>query len=1221
MSLQPDKTEEIRRQLEKEIIFLDGAMGTMIQRYKLSDADFHGEEFRDHKIPLKGNSDILCLTRPDVIREIHQLYVKAGATIISTNTFTASAVTQEDYGLAHRAYDIGLAAARLARKVVDQANAEQPGRPRYVAGSLGPTNKTASMSPDVNDPGYRAVSFDDLVGVYEEQVRALDEGGVDIMMVETIFDTLNAKAALFAIDRYFDRTGRRLPVMVSVTITDKSGRTLSGQTIAAFWNSVSHARPLSIGVNCALGAEEMRPYIEELSRIANCYVSCYPNAGLPNPLSETGYDQTPEETGALMAAFARDGLVNMVGGCCGTTDEHIAAVVKAVSGIAPRPVPELAPATHLSGIEPLDLPASGAPFMMVGERTNVMGSPKFRKLIKEDDFDAALGIARQQVTNGANIIDINFDEGLLDSEACMTRFLNLLAAEPEITRVPVMIDSSRWEVLEAGLKCLQGKGVVNSISLKEGEEVFLQQARTIGKYGAAIVVMAFDEKGQAASLEDKVSICHRAYLLLTEKVGIDPYDIIFDPNVLTVATGMEEHNDYGIAFIEAVRQIKQKCPGARVSGGISNVSFSFRGNNVVREAMHAAFLYHAIEAGLDMGIVNAGMLAIYEDIDKELLEKVEDVLLNRRPDATDRLITFADQVKGDGQVKETARAAWRDLPVEERISHALVKGITDHIVEDTKETLEKLREPIKVIEGPLMDGMKVVGELFGDGKMFLPQVVKSARVMKAAVAWLEPHMDAARKQGEGSSSTGTFLIATVKGDVHDIGKNIVAVVLACNNWNVVDLGVMARIEDIMAKAREIKADIIGFSGLITPSLEEMIHNAKEMKREGFDVPILIGGATTSKAHTAIKIAPAFSSAVIHVADASLAAGLCSDLMQADKRQGLIDKNYADQEVLRRRFEEGAEKVELLSLAEARSQGFAASPWKHPEPEWTGVRTMDFALDEIVPWVDWSPLFWAWEMKGLYPGILDSKKWGEKAREVYRDARRLLEEIVNKGHFRPGAVMGIWPARRRGDDIEVSGAAARHTLHFLRQQRKSDQEKTSSCLADFMGADGADGYVGAFVVTMGRGVEELAAQYDAKQDDYSSIMIKILGDRLAEALAELLHRRARTVMGVADDESLSREEVIQEKYKGIRPAPGYPACPDHTEKQTIWDLLDAEKNVGATLTETFAMAPPSTVSGLYFAHPDSRYFRVGRIGKDQVADYAKRKGISLAEAEKWLAPNL
>ena len=1214
---------------DKRIVFLDGAMGTMIQRHDLKEEDFRGDLFSDHPVDLKGNNDLLSLTRPDVIYEIHRKYFEAGCDIVETNTFSSTSIAQADYGLESWVRALNVESAKLAKKAASDFMEKNPHRSCFVAGALGPTNKTASMSPDVNDPSYRAVSFDQLVEAYREQTEALVEGGVDILLPETTFDTLNLKAAIYAIETFFDaRGGDRIPVMLSVTITDRSGRTLSGQTVGAFWNSVRHAKPFSVGINCALGAEDMRPYIEELSRIADCRISCYPNAGLPNPLSETGYDETPEITSTLLQDFAESGFLNIVGGCCGTTPEHIEMVVEKLGDVPPRKIPVYKDVTRLSGLEPLSITsAAEGPFIMVGERTNVTGSPRFARLVKEGDFEGAVSIALQQVENGANIVDVNFDEGLLDSEACMERFLNLIASEPEVVKVPVMIDSSKWSVIEQGLKCIQGKCIVNSISLKEGEEVFCQQAKAAMRYGASVVVMAFDEKGQAASKEEKVAVCKRAYRILTEKVGMDPYDIIFDPNILTVGTGIEEHNSYAMDFIEAVREIKKSCPKALTSGGVSNISFSFRGNNMVREAMHSAFLYHAIKAGLDMGIVNAGMLTVYDDIDPELLERVEDVLLNRHPDATERLVEYAKRFEGmksAGAEKETRQ--WRELGVEKRLEHSLVNGIADFIEDDTEEARVKYGAPIYVIEGPLMDGMKVVGNLFGDGKMFLPQVVKSARVMKRAVAYLQPFME---KEEKGSGGVkGKFVIATVKGDVHDIGKNIVSVVLGCNNYEVIDLGVMVPCEKILNVAREHQADFIGLSGLITPSLDEMAYNAREMEREGLNIPLLIGGATTSRAHTAIKIAPGYSGIVDHIPDASIVIGVCNDIMNPEKTRSYVEELKKSNSEQRQRFEKARGQAEYVSIEKAREKAFP-SEWENiaiQRPGRLGVFVFDsISLEEVAGYIDWSPFFWAWELKGVFPKILEHPKRGNQAKKLYRDGQALLKRIILEKVFTPRAVVGIFRANSVGDDVEIHGEEKRvlAILHFLRQQEMRSKQGHFYCLSDFIApkASGREDYMGGFVVTAGDGVEKFSADFKEKGDDYNSIMTSVLGDRIAEALAEMIHKKVRDFWGYGKEEKLSSEDLISEKYRGIRPAPGYPSCPDHTGKGILWDLLEAEKHTGVSLTESFAMTPSSSVSGFYMAHPESRYFSLGKILKDQVLDYTRRKKIGLEEAEKWLRPNL
>ena len=1222
-----DVTQQaLKEVLSQRIVILDGAMGTMIQQHKLEEGDYRGDRFADWPSDLKGNNDLLGLTRPNVIQSIHRDYFEAGSDIIETNTFNSTSIALADYGMESLAYELNVANARLARAAADEVMAADPVRRCFVAGALGPTNRTASISPDVNNPAFRAVTYDQLVEAYLEQAKGLVEGGADVLLVETVFDSLNSRAALFALETLYDSLGQRLPVMLSFTITDQSGRTLSGQTVEAYWNSVSNIDLLSVGINCALGPAEMRPYIDELSRIAPVNVSSYPNAGLPNPLLPTGFPETPESLAPQLREWAANGWLNIVGGCCGTTPGHIREIAKAVADCEPRRLAKPEPWLRLSGMEALTVrPDSN--FVNVGERTNVTGSPRFAKLIKNDQYEEALAVARQQVENGAQIIDVNMDESMLDSEAAMTRFLNLIASEPDISSVPIMIDSSKWSVIEAGLKCIQGKGIVNSISLKEGEEQFLEQARSIRRYGAAVVVMAFDETGQADTTDRRVEICTRSYKLLTEKVGFPPEDIIFDPNILTVATGMEEHNDYAVSFIEATRIIKSTLPLAKVSGGVSNISFSFRGNNTVREAMHAAFLYHAIQAGLDMGIVNAGMLEVYEEIPDDLLERVEDVLLNRRPDATERLIEFAETVKQQGKT-EKVTDAWREGTVEERLSHALVKGIVDHIEADTEEARAKYSRPIHVIEGPLMDGMNVVGDLFGAGKMFLPQVVKSARVMKKAVAYLQPFMEE-EKAETGVSTQGKILMATVKGDVHDIGKNIVGVVLRCNNYEVIDLGVMVPCDKILKTAREEKVDIIGLSGLITPSLDEMQHVAKEMQREGFDLPLLIGGATTSREHTAVKIAPGYEHPTIHVIDASKAVGVASKLLSEEGREPFIAENTETQETLREKHFGKREAKPLLSIAEARERATKID-WREeaiPQPEFTGIRTeSDFPLEPLVDYIDWSPFFHAWELRGRYPNIFEDEVVGEKAKELFDDAQSLLKRIVDEKLFTAKCVYGLFPANRVGDDVELytddSRAKRLAKFHFLRQQGDKSNGDNHS-LADFIAPEesGLADHIGAFAVTVGHGVEEFAKSFEEANDDYNAIMAKALGDRLAEAFAECLHHRVRREWGYGRDENLTNDELIREKYRGIRPAAGYPACPDHTEKQLLWDLLEVENHTGIKLTESCAMWPASSVSGLYFAHPDAKYFAVGKIDRDQVEDWAKRKGMNLTDAERWLAPNL
>ena len=1318
--------------LRQRIVLLDGAMGTMVQRYQLSEEQYRGARFAAHPAPhLKGNLELLQLSRPEVIEEIHTQYLEAGADIIETNTFSATTIGLHDFLFAEKpasgrkdaaffqrvvedaelialAHEMNVAAAQIARRAVERF-ASQSGTPRFVAGSLGPLPVTASLSPDVNDPSFRAVTFDQLRRTYREQARALIEGGVDLLMVETIFDTLNAKAALFAIAETFESLGKKLPLIVSGTITDLSGRTLTGQTVGAFLTSILHAEPLVVGLNCALGPAEMRPHVEEMARLAPCFTSAYPNAGLPDPLSPTGFPETPESIAPQLQDWARNGWLNIVGGCCGTTPEHIRAIGNLVRDCPPRALsvaggadpgsPEERPAAgvnapgynlHLSGLEALDVtPDFG--FVVVGERTNITGSPKFSKLILADDFEDALVVARQQVEGGANILDVNMDEGMLDSEAAMTRFLHLIGSEPDISRIPIMIDSSKWSVIEAGLKCVQGKGVVNSISLKAGEEEFLRQARLVRRYGAAVIVMAFDERGQADTVPRKTEICTRAYRLLTEQAGFPPNDIIFDPNILTVATGIEEHNGYAIAFIEATRWIKANLPGARVSGGVSNISFSFRGNNTVREAMHSAFLYHAIRAGLDMAIVNAGQLAVYEEILPDLRELVEDVLFNRRSDATERLVDYAERVKSKGKVAPNEEA-WRSAPVEERLSHALIKGIVEHIDADTEEARQKATRPLEVIEGPLMAGMSVVGDLFGAGKMFLPQVVKSARVMKKAVAYLMPFMEA-EKQSD-SKPQGRIVMSTVKGDVHDIGKNIVGVVLQCNNYEVIDLGVMVPAEKILEAARTKKADIIGLSGLITPSLDEMVHVAQEMERQEFRLPLLIGGATTSRAHTAVKIAQHYNQSVVHVLDASRAVGVVNALLNPDAKAKFDITTRADYERLRTEHTDKTRERKMLTLAQARANRLtiAWSDYEPPVPQFLGVERVatasgsalvssagdgvppsqtspqchssapdeaveesssrwntatstpdacatqrssdasptvvrEISLSTLADYIDWSPFFHTWELRGRYPAILEDAVVGEQARELWADAQALLRRIVDEQLLTARGVYGLWPANSLGDDVLIYRDEARQevlaTFHFLRQQMVKPAGQVNYCLADFVAPreSGRKDYLGGFAVTAGIGADELAAQFQAEHDDYSAIMVKALADRLAEAFAEYLHQQARVSWGFGGTESLTHEELIREKYRGIRPAPGYPASPDHVEKGTLFDLLGAEGATGISLTESFAMHPGASVSGLYFSHPDSRYFAVGKIRVDQAQDYAERKGVSLGEVEKWLSPNL
>jgi 5-methyltetrahydrofolate--homocysteine methyltransferase len=1226
-----DRTAELSALLNRRILILDGAMGTMIQSYRLQEADYRGERFRDWPSDLKGNNDLLTLTQPAIIREIHAGYLAAGADILETNTFNSTAVAMHDYQMESLAPELNRAAAQLAREVADQYST--PDRPRFVAGILGPTNRTASLSPDVNNPGFRNIYFDGLVAAYTEATQALVEGGVDLLLVETIFDTLNAKAALFAIQQFFADTGQKLPVMISGTITDASGRTLSGQTTEAFWNSLSHIRPLSFGLNCALGARQLRPYVAELSRIADTYVSAHPNAGLPNAFGE--YDETPEQMAAIIREFAESGLLNIVGGCCGTTPAHIRAIAEAVRDLPPRPIPVIEPRCRLAGLEPLNIgPPLG--FINIGERANVTGSAVFKRLIKAGDYNAALDIARQQVDNGAQIIDINMDEGMLDSKEAMTTFLNLIAAEPDISRVPVMLDSSKWEILEAGLKCIQGKPVVNSISMKEGEASFIQQARLVHRYGAAVIVMAFDEQGQADTEARKVAICERAYRILTEQVGFPPQDIIFDPNIFAIATGIDEHNRYALDFIAATRRIKAALPYALISGGVSNVSFSFRGNNPVREAIHSVFLYHAIQAGMTMGIVNAGQLAIYEEIPRDLRDRVEDVILDRRSDATERLLEVADQYKEDSSASPGKgfggeAAEWRSWPVAKRLEHALIKGIDEFIEADTEEARQHFERPLQVIEGPLMDGMNVVGDLFGAGKMFLPQVVKSARVMKKSVAWLIPFIEAGLASGE-RRSNGRLVLATVKGDVHDIGKNIVGVVLQCNNFEVIDLGVMVPTQKILDAALEHQADMIGLSGLITPSLDEMINVAKEMQRQGFTIPILIGGATTSAMHTAVKIDPHYPGPVVYVKDASRAVGVAQNLIGAETKADYIAKTKADYVQKREQHANRRSREALLLLAQVHAQATMIdwSAYVPPKPVFLGIRAFEnYPLAELAERIDWTPFFQAWELRGHYPAIFDDPEQGEHARQLFADAQAMLHKIVAEHWLTARAVIGFFPTNRSGaDDITLYTDDSRDqvlmTLHHLRQQTPKPAGKPYRCLADWIAPceSGLADYLGAFAVTAGIGIDERVTEFERAHDDYSAILLKALADRLAEAFAERLHERVRREFwGYAANETLSNDDLIAENYRGIRPAPGYPACPDHTEKAQLWQLLDVDHQAGIHLTENFAMTPTAAVSGWYFSHPEARYFGVGRVDRDQVADYARRKGWIMAEAEKWLAPNL
>jgi 5-methyltetrahydrofolate--homocysteine methyltransferase len=1219
--------DTLRNLLEDRILLLDGAMGSLIMGQGPTEADYRGELFKHHSVDLKNANDVLCLTQPKIIETVHRQYLEAGSDIIETDTFNANVISMEEFELAEHTYAINKAAAEIAKRATEDFST--PDKPRFVAGSIGPTKVQLSLNP--NEPGVRPTDFDDMVASYTEQIRGLIDGGADLLLPETSFDTLNMKACLFAIATYFEQHNVEIPVMVSGTIFD-GGRSLTAQSIEAFYTSLSHFPMLSIGLNCALGPAQMRPYVESLSQLADCHISCYPNAGMPDGMG--GFDSSPAEVAANIRDFAEQGWVSIVGGCCGTTPEYIHQIGEAVKGLKPRKIPQTPGFSTYSGLNRLELRPETT-FVMVGERTNVTGSRKFARLIREESYDEALSIARGQVEGGANIVDVNMDEGLLDSEACMQKFLYLLSDndEPDVS-VPIMVDSSKWSVIEAGLKCLQGKGIVNSISMKEGEEQFLHQARTIRKYGAAVVVMAFDEEGQAVDCENKVRICKRAYKLLTEEAGFPPEDIIFDPNILTVGTGLEEHSNYAVEFIEAVRRIKVECPGAKTSGGVSNISFSFRGNNVVREAINAAFLYHAIAAGLDMGIVNAGQLEVYDEIDKELLEYVEDVLLNRRPDATERLVDFSEKVKDQAEGKsEDEVAEWRTGTVEERLAHAVLKGITDHIDEDTEEARLKYGRPLNVIQGPLMAGMAVVGKLFGEGKMFLPQVVKSARVMKKSVAWLTPFMEAEKEEQGGSTSRGTIVLATVKGDVHDIGKNIVGVVLRCNNFDVIDLGVMVPSDKILQTAIDKKADLIGLSGLITPSLDEMVHCARELKRLGSKLPLLIGGATTSAKHTAVKIAQKYDQPVVHVMDASLSVPVVEYLLDPASKAAFVEKNLAEQERDRRAFENRQQKA-LTPYAETLARRFATD-WAAvdiPQPSFTGLRTVDdHPLEDLVGYIDWSPFFQTWELRGKYPAILEDKVVGEEATRLFGDARKLLDEIVEKKLLKAKAVFGFWPANSDGDDIVVwkdeSAAkdAANEVCRFpaLRQQWERQGQKDFRALADFISPvdSGRMDYVGAFAVTTGIGCDELVAKFEAEHDDYQSIMAKALADRLAEAFAERLHKIARDEWGYGKAEGLSTDQLIREKYRGIRPAFGYPACPDHTEKSTLFKLLDAESRTGISLTESFAMFPAASVSGLYFAHPESRYFAVDRISKDQVEDYAVRKGTSVEEIERWLAPNL
>ena len=1230
----------IEQLLQQRILILDGAMGTMIQRYKLTEAHYRGTElfgdysgarqtFVDHPIDVKGCNDLLLLTQPHIVGGIHRQYLEAGADILETCTFNSTSVSMADYEMQHLVYELNVAGAKLARGLCDKFSTRD--KPRFVAGVLGPTGRTASISPDVNDPGARNVSFDELVESYAEAVRGLLDGGADILMVETIFDTLNAKAALFAIERHFEQHGVRVPIMISGTITDASGRTLSGQTTEAFYNSLAHSRPLSIGLNCALGAELMRPYVEEMSRVASCYVSAHPNAGLPNPLSETGYDELPEKTARLVKEFATSGFLNIAGGCCGTSPAHIKAIAEALKDVPPRKIPPIEKKLRLSGLEPFNV-GDDSLFVNVGERANVTGSAKFKRLILEGNYDEALDVAKQQVETGAQVIDINMDEAMLDGEAAMAKFLNLIASEPDISKVPLMIDSSKWSIIEAGLKCVQGKPIVNSISLKEGEELFIKHATLVRRYGAAAVVMAFDEQGQADTFKRKTEICKRSYDILVNKVGFPPEDIIFDPNIFAIATGIEEHNNYAVDFIEATAWIRKHLPLAKISGGVSNVSFSFRGNEPVREAIHTVFLYHAINAGMGMGIVNAGQLGVYEEISKELRDAVEDVVLNRSPDAGEKLVKLAESVKGGGK-EQIEDLAWRKGTVQERITHALVRGITTFIVEDTEEARQQAQFPVEVIEGPLMTGMNVVGDLFGAGKMFLPQVVKSARVMKQAVAHLVPYSEAEKLRTGNTSAKGKIVMATVKGDVHDIGKNIVTVVLQCNNFEVVNMGVMVPCQQILDAAREHKADIIGLSGLITPSLEEMAHVAKEMQRQGFTIPLLIGGATTSRVHTAVKIAPNYpGGATVYATDASRAVGVCSNLLSDTLRDAYIAGIKADYAAAREQHEGRKSKAVHVTLKEARAHGLKTD-WRNympPRPWLTGVHKFEnYPLDKIAEYIDWTPFFHAWELSGRYPKILQDKTVGEEARKLFADAQAMLKKIIAENWLTANAVFGLFPANSvNSDDIEIYADESRKkvamTWHNLRQQTRKPDDIPNYCLADFIAPKESKlkDYIGAFAVTAGLGIDARVAEFEKHHDDYNAILLKSLADRLAEAFAEHLHLRVRREFwGYAADEALGNDGLIAEQYRGIRPAPGYPACPDHTGKGPLFELLQAPLNAGITLTDSYAMLPTAAVSGFYFSHPQAQYFATGNVDRDQVADYAQRKGWTLEEAERWLAPVL
>lgn len=1217
---------QIEAQLQQRILLIDGGMGTMIQSYKLEEQDYRGDRFAHWPSDLKGNNDLLVLTQPQLIKVIHSAYLEAGADILETNTFNATSIAMADYDMQAISDEINFAAAKLARQAADEWTAKTPDKPRYVAGVLGPTNRTCSLSPDVNDPGFRNISFEQLVEAYSESTRALIRGGSDLILIETIFDTLNAKACAFAVDCVFEELGYKLPVMISGTITDASGRTLSGQTTEAFYNALRHVEPISFGLNCALGPDELRQYVEELSRISECYVSAHPNAGLPNAFGE--YDLEADEMAQHIGEWARAGFLNLVGGCCGTTPEHIRQMAKVVEGVKPRALPDIPVACRLSGLEPLTITKESL-FINVGERTNVTGSARFKRLIKDEQYDEALHVAREQVENGAQIIDINMDEGMLDAQACMVRFLNLCASEPDISKVPIMVDSSKWEVIEAGLKCIQGKGIVNSISLKEGKEKFVEQAKLIRRYGAAVIVMAFDEVGQADTRERKLEICTKAYRILVDEVGFPAEDIIFDPNIFAVATGIDEHNNYAVDFIEAVADIKRNLPHAMISGGVSNVSFSFRGNNYVREAIHAVFLYHCFKNGMDMGIVNAGQLEIYDNVPEKLREAVEDIILNRRSDGTERLLDIAAEYanKGVGKEEDASALEWRSWPVAKRLEHALVKGITEYIVEDTEEARQNATRPLDVIEGPLMDGMNVVGDLFGEGKMFLPQVVKSARVMKQAVAHLEPYINALKQAG---SNNGKILLATVKGDVHDIGKNIVGVVLQCNNYEIIDLGVMVPCEQILKVAKEQNVDIIGLSGLITPSLDEMVHVAKEMERQGFKLPLLIGGATTSKAHTAVKIEQNYHQPVVYVNNASRAVGVCSSLLSDELRPAFVEKLNIDYERTRDQHHRKTPRTKPVSLEVARANK-AVIDWYNytpPVPAKLGVHVFDdFDVATLRRYIDWTPFFMTWSLMGKYPTIFEHEEVGEEAQSLFHDANALLDRVEREGLLKARGICALFPAASVGDDIEVyrdeSRTEVAHVLHHLRQQTEKPKGY-NYCLSDYIAPkeSGKRDWIGAFAVTGGIGERELADQYKAQGDDYNAIMIQAVADRLAEAFAEYLHQQVRKeIWGYAADEELSNDDLIREKYQGIRPAPGYPACPEHTEKGTLWEMLQVEQAIDMSLTTSYAMWPGASVSGWYFSHPDSRYFAIAQIQQDQMQDYAQRKGWNAQEAEKWLGPNL